>query len=280
MRIALPSGRSQIKIPEDCTQLVSTAGLVHYQVWKDAAQPNDICLGEGLQPSEIVDFLIENKSKNLVQFNPGWFKGDIELAVNLINSKEKYFADPVRTVLGHIQNADCLKGEWTFFDGSEKQKILTGIHDLLPGSSQPLREAVRAVFEELYMNAVLDAPREAVRSGVERYGYEKKPPAKISLGFDDSRLALACTDPYGTLEIGRFLSRMSEVYKRGAGQVVNLVREKGGAGLGCIILFEHSSSLFLGVNSGVNTTVACQIPLNMNHRQRASVQKSLHILDK
>lgn len=279
MRIAVPPGENRIAIPEEWNRLVSSAGLVHYEVWKNESQPNDICFGINLQPPEIVDFVLGHNSKTFVQFNPSWFKEDIEMAVKMADSRKSYFDDPVRTVLNRDSKPDRLKGEWTFSDGSRKQEILTEIYGLLPNPSQPLKEAVRAVFEELYMNAVLDAPRESVRNGLEKYGYEKMAPAKISLGFDDSRLALACTDPYGTLEVSRFLNRMNEVYKRGAGQVVNLVREKGGAGLGCIILFEHSSALFLGVNSKQRTTVTCQIPLSLNHRQRASIHKSLHILD-
>lgn len=279
MRIALPPNESRIAIPEEWGQLNCATGLVHHELWKNSAQPQDICFGIGLQPSEIVDFIIDHSPKRFVQFNPTWFKDDVEMALKMTEAKETYFDDPVRSILNRNGKSDCLKGEWTFSDGSQKQEILNSIYGLLPNPSQPLKDAVRAVFEELYMNAVLDAPRESVRSGNEKYGYEKMAPARMSLGFDDSRLALACSDPYGTLEISRFLNRMNEVYKRGAGQVVNLVREKGGAGLGCIILFEHSSALFLGVNSKQRTTVTSQIPLNLTHRQRASIHKSLHILD-
>ncbi len=279
MKIALPPGEDKIEIPEEWRRLNTPENLIHHLMWKSESQPGDICFGIELQPADVVQFILDHTLKKFVQFNSPWFKEDIEMSLRMSGSPTTYFSDPVRSVLNSSEKNDCHRGEWSFTDGTQKQNILDQVYGLLPNPSQVLKESVRAVFEELYMNAILDAPRESIRAGKEKYGYEKMTPAKISLGFDDSRLALACTDPYGTLEIHRFLSRMNEVYKRGAGQVVNLVREKGGAGLGCVILFEHSSALFLGVTLGKMTTVTSQIPLNLNHRQRASIHKSLHILE-
>lgn len=279
MKISLPANETKISIPEEWKTLSASNDIVHHELWTPDCAKDDICIGSTLQPCEVVEFTLNLGPRRFVQYNPLWFKEDVEMALNLSKNPGSYFQDPVGTVLNVPLKSDFFQKEWAFKDGSAKHTILEDIYRLLPAPGQALKDAVRAVYEELYMNAVLDAPRESIRSGQEKYGYEKRDPARITLGFDGSRLALACADPYGTLDITRFLNRMNEVYKRGAGQVVNLVREKGGAGLGCVILFEQSSSLFLGVEAGKNTTVTCQIPLSLNHRQRASVQKSLYILE-
>jgi hypothetical protein len=70
---------------------------------------------------------------------------------------------------------------------------------------------------------------------------------------------------------------MDEVYKKGAGEAMNL-REDGGAGLGCVIMFEHCEALFLGVMPGQKTLVSCIVPLGMSYRQRDQVKKSLHLI--
>jgi hypothetical protein len=54
------------------------------------------------------------------------------------------------------------------------------------------------------------------------------------------------------------------------------MRQPGGAGIGCVILFENSVSLIIGVNPGVQAKVTCILPMGVSNRQREKMKKSLH----
>lgn len=274
MKVEIPSGVTDLLVPEEFHGLNVSQAIIHQSLWHQKAGPGDICVSSGFGAPEIVEFVQGQKNLSFVQNNSQWFQRDLKVAVKIAQAGLNLVADPIGTICN-----DKNIGEWTFTDGTQKDSIFSQMVSRLTTPSQGLIESIRAVFEEFYMNAVLDAPRESIRAGLEKYGYEKMPAAKIMMGFDENRLVLACTDPYGTLDTSRFTERMNEVYKKGAGQVVNLKREIGGAGLGCVILFEHSAGLFLAVEKGRRTTFVSQIPLTMNHRQRALIQKSFYIVN-
>lgn len=123
------------------------------------------------------------------------------------------------------------------------------------------------------MNAVFDAPREAVKFG----GSDKQQMAEIFLAHSSKSLQISCSDLFGSLDVSKFLRRMNEIYEKGVGNAINLSVERGaGAGIGCVILFENCTSLILGVRHGKITKVTCVIPLGMRSRQREQMKKSLH----
>jgi hypothetical protein len=127
------------------------------------------------------------------------------------------------------------------------------------------------------MNAVIDAPREYSRMGNGAKTYQSGMQAKFYLQTSENRLAIACEDPFGALDIEKFIGRMNEVYQKGAGEVINLYRP-GGAGLGCVLMFENCISMYLGVSSGKMTLVSCVLPLGVSYRQKAALKKSLHLI--
>jgi len=161
-----------------------------------------------------------------------------------------------------------------FSGAADKPQLHSEVEHFLQGKGHSsLITASQAVIEELYMNAVIDAPREAKSQGVQA-------PSKsnhLHLGFQAQFLVISCTDYYGALSVSKFVNRMDEVYARGAGEAMN--RAAGGAGLGCVILFENSTSLFIGVKKGQVTRFVVWLPLKASHRQREQMPKSIHRIE-
>jgi hypothetical protein len=162
-----------------------------------------------------------------------------------------------------------------YFSGaSDKSRMLSEVETFLKGKgNSSLLSASQAVIEELYMNAVLDAPRESKLRGPQTSHKQ----CHLFLSFTPSVLVISCTDFYGSLSISKFVDRMNEVYSRGAGEAMN--RSGGGAGLGCVILFENSTSLFIGVKKGQMTRFVVWLPVKASHRQRERIPKSLHRIE-
>lgn len=252
--------------------------LVHHHLWSQHGGENKICFGENLGSQAVIGMVNDQRAKSLVQLNPDWFVTDLAAAVTLRKDPSSYFAAPGETLLGGVDET----WSWDCTDRREKIKIKDEILALSKGFTESSRESLGQIFEELFMNAFIDAPREAGIRLMEK-GLDPKlissGPVRVNLVRQQNRLCLSCEDPHGTLLIQKFLDRMKHVYANGAGQVINFNSDRGGAGLGCVLLFENCSTLALGVAEGQRTTVSCVVPTSLNHRQKSLVQRSFHIVE-
>ncbi len=222
---------------------------------------------ENLEPDQVVSEMQTQSLQYILQRNSGRFEKDVQAMGQLSENAAKYFEPEFNFVPEPVISSQ--KISFTAPADKEKMKQATTAFVEALGSTG-VSQAADAVIEELYMNAMLDAPREALKKGFSR----ETQSAEFFLCQTENCLQISCTDMYGSLEIHRFLSRMREVYERGAGQAINL-GAGGGAGLGCVILFEHSCSLILGVQPGQKTKVTCLISLGMSNRKRTQMKKSL-----
>jgi hypothetical protein len=96
----------------------------------------------------------------------------------------------------------------------------------------------------------------------------------LFLAHDESRLMVGCTDPYGSLGIARYLSKVKATYALGAAATMDF--GSGGAGIGSYIIFNTGASLYIGVKPGQSTVICCVLPLGMSNRKRAALSKHLH----
>ncbi len=229
---------------------------------------------EGLQPEEVVGFLAENHFRSFVQKRNTSFAQDVATSAALLMEPSLYFRQGGRRIAGDIQR----EMEFKFSSTSEKSELKKQTSQFVSSlQNQNVLESCDAILEELYMNAMFDAPLEAANRSQLNCSYEMGIYSTIRLFQNDLRIVITCEDPFGSLDLKKFVRRMAEVYKKGAGEAINL-REDGGAGLGCVIMFEHCESLFLGVIPGQTTLVSCIVPLGMSYRQRDQVKKSLHLI--
>lgn len=139
-----------------------------------------------------------------------------------------------QNALGYFQRAgnQLLGGtdqSWSWDFSPRDEKLLLKDRILFAaGGTDSVKESLALIFEELFMNATIDAPRESQKSGVQ----VPKTASTMVLTRRGNRVCLSCTDPYGTLKISKFVGRMNEVYSEGAGSVINLQSERGGRGFG------------------------------------------------
>ena len=235
-----------------------------------------ILVGNSLSPEQVVSMMVENTFQSLVQKREAHFIHDLNYSGEILLDPEHYFLEGGRNIAYKI-DAEL---EVKFNSTSQKSEVMQKIEDFIGQfGTQNVKESGNAILEELYMNAMFDAPREATNRGQKNCSYADGRTSILRLFKAEGRLLMTCEDPFGSLDLKKFVKRMDEVYKKGAGEAINL-RGEGGAGLGCVIMFEHCEALFLGVIPGLKTLVTCVIPLGMSNRQRAQVKKSLHLVSK
>ncbi len=250
------------------------------QKWIDLAQTkiqepfnqSVILLGQQLAPQKVLQLFIEHNAFHLVQQNKDFLDQDVRFASLLAHEPKKYFDKKFSEFFSDIQK----KSSFSFSRENEKEALVREMESFLDASDPlSLKESARAILEELYMNALLSAPREAAKQKLKNQNFEDGRKAQMHFVRTKDKFLISCEDPFGALDPKKLLARMHQVYLHGAGTAINLEKE-GGAGLGCVIMFEHSSDLILGVIPGQMTLVTCLIPVNLNYKKKESLSKALH----
>lgn len=248
-------------------ELITWNGLnVHeLKAWNEE-KSGDIFLTENLAANEVVSEVYSKKINHLVQKNAKRFNTDLKVAKDLVVERQKYF-------LPEFSFIESEKKLLVPFSGRGDKPLLKDKVSLFieEASNTSVSESAQTIFEEMFMNAVIDAPREASRQNIPDPGKG----FEFFLSASADSLQISCTDYFGSLETNKLLARMHEVYEKGAGEVINL-QGTGGAGIGCVILFENSLCLIIGVHPGHQTKVTSILPLGVSNRQREKMQKSLH----
>jgi hypothetical protein len=248
----------------------------------DAAEKNfsevnlfSILVSDQLEPSDVIHKIVDSGTHHLFQKNKSSFPDDLKTISELVSNPNSYFEEVGASLIRNIKG----KIQYSFSSPAEKPKLKEELMKFVDRiKSQNVSESAEAIVEELYMNAMLDAPRESAKNSGVANKYENGEYATMRMYMNDTDLVISCEDPFGSLDIKKFVGRMHEVYKKGAGEVINL-KGTGGAGLGCIIMFEHSKAIYLGVRKGKQSVVTCVVPLGLSYRQRAQVKKSMHLIN-
>lgn len=241
--------------------------VVHLSCW-DTKEQKQIVVDDTLEPLQVILNITSKNINHLLQKNTGRFEEDLLFSGQLAGNPEAYFHDEFLAF-----NGDAKAQKKIEFKGAEDKSNLKALalEFIETLASAAVTQCAESVIEELYMNAAIDAPREGQKLGLSTDGKA----SSMFFARGDKYLQISCSDPYGSLKIEKFLARMNEVYEKGAGEVINM-SGNGGAGLGCVILFENCCTMILGVQQKKMTKVTCLIPLGVSSRQRAQMKKSLH----
>ena len=261
------SNESSVTLSAEALQLGKNFELVHSSAWDENAPKSRACWSQTLEPLQMLKYISELDGGSVLQSSAEDFENDVRAWVKIRENPRQYFEHPLQTLL-------TTKGTFEdhFVEGKEKKLEIRELVNNF-GSKHgnvSCQESILAIFEELFMNAVIDAPREAGNPSLQKG-------ARIFLGADESRMGVACQDLYGSLKLVKLLRRLKEVYEQGAGTAINL-HGPGGAGLGATIMIEKSSLICFGVIPGQMTTVSCLVHRNLSHRRRAELSKSLHFV--
>jgi hypothetical protein len=221
---------------------------------------------ENLEPQLVVQNFIASGAGHLIQDNLELTELKLRILKPNFENANSFLNENV------ILNDPDLKWIYTFKAQNSKEHLLQSIHGYLDAQAfnQSFRESTLSCLEELFMNSTLDAPAEAKKLG---YSLDNSR-VHFSLSIKDSLCWLSCWDSYGALDVSKFVNRLNFVYQQGPGPAMN--RGPGGAGLGCMILFENCMSLALASAPNLGTRFVCFLPVHSNGKRRASLKKSLH----
>lgn len=227
-----------------------------------------IHIAENCENIDSLQHIVESKCTALVhKENPDYLE-DFKRSARISENPQDYFHKPERLIF----ETPARIVKVPFQNTVDKGTALTEVDNYCNLLNSPfLTESLQALFEELFMNAVFDAPREA--------GSQEDPfPAELMIADDGNTLVISCLDRYGSLKTEKLFNRMLLIEKQGAGQVMNMDSALGGAGIGCSIIFGCSASLIVGVTPGKYTRVSCIIPLKTSRKKFGLLKKNIQIV--
>jgi hypothetical protein len=248
-----------------------------------------IGVGQNLTPVQILDLATERKVNHLCQKDGHRFDDEVETANCIIESSESYRMFPMSTILSPKainlkSERDLITLEEHFDCSDQKRAVLDTLFKFVQekGISHTVVDDLVATADELFTNAIYNAPFVDILTqknpGVSRRHMEIKLDkgkfARLFVAHDQSRLVLGCEDPYGSLDLGRYMEKIKASYIRGPAATMNF--GPGGAGIGSYIIFNSGSSLYFGVWPGQATILCCVMPLGLSNRKRMVLPKHLH----
>lgn len=247
-----------------------------------AAQKIEIA-ADDLAPRQVLQLATEMGYAHVLQKNGLEYDKELASTTALKRDPQSFFRDPVASVLNL---ANAMTVECDFNRSSQKREVLDSVIRSLQANNLPqsLVDDITLVADELFTNAVFNAPFvdkvTHLNPGVSRFAQEvvleEGKYGKLTLAFDPTRVLVVCKDPYGSLNLYNFLTKIQATYERGAAATINF--GAGGAGLGSYIIFNTSASLFVGVKTGCETVLAGLFPIRMSNRKRAFLPKHLHLI--
>ena len=229
-----------------------------------------LVLSDNLSNSELIQNMLQNNCDGFLQTSHPFFEKELTALAHTISHGQKKIFE-FHDFLLSSSDLDSL--ELSFSKPDHKIELREKTTQYL---SDKVRESViettLAILEELFMNAIYDAPRENKRS---QNLYESGHQSHLKITVQSDRALITCVDPYGSLLVEKVIHRIKQVYEQGAAGAMNF--GEGGAGLGCYILVENSASLYMFVNKDMMTSVTCVIPTKMSNVQKSKIFKNIYL---
>lgn len=244
-----------------------------------------------LPPEKVLQFAVDGDCNHICQKDGLNYDSEVQSSQELLCAPEKFFSHPAASILSPDQieqssEAKLLKVNLPFNSSKQKNEILTEVNKYLVKQvpSQILHDDIRAVADELFTNALFNAPfansesseGPALSRKDNEINLARGVNARIFLAHDQSRIVVGCHDPFGSLNVNKYLNKIRATYAKGPAAAINF--GAGGAGIGSYIIFEAGASLYFGVWPGRSTLLCCVIPLGLNQRKRGQLSKHLHLI--
>lgn len=281
--------------PRELENLIPSGWRSHIQILGEnvtAVDPTkkSILVVEGWEPCRVLETALNQGTEHICQADGGALESETLTASLMAAQPEIFLKNPVAAILdpkGCQSNAAQSVANFRaqFHQASEKDRVVDGIREYLgnAGKAESLINDVSMVADEMFTNAVFNAPfvdlKTGFNPGVDRSDWSVAMDpgfdGEILMGADEQRLVIACRDPYGSLDVKQFLTRVFDCCQTGIS--ANMRMGNGGAGIGSFMVFNAGSSLYLGVCRGVMTVVAVSIHWKWSGRKRSEALKNVHV---
>ncbi len=144
-------------------------------------------------------------------------------------------------------------------------------------------QAVELFCEELLMNAIYDAPRDAEGQSLYNHLSRKnrvilkpKQAARMEFACDGEKLAVSISDPFGAITWDTLQTFLVHCFAGERDKIQNLTDEEGGAGLGLYFCFASVNAFIVNVDPEKRSEFIGIFDVSASPKERHTRYSSLH----
>lgn len=274
--------RDRVKLYEiDNSQFIPESGKVVIGVASDK------------EPTQLLELAIAQDLEQICQVSSLNLERELNTSASMLMDPKSFISFPLSTIFAplHVNQStetEIRQFRFQFSKASQKNDALHGLGDYLSQNIkvESLIQDIRAIADELFTNAVFNAPfagsgshpsfaKDRTDLSIEMpKGFE----GELFAGVRDNQVVIGCRDPFGTLRVQNLLKRILLCYKQGVADSI-MMEGKGGAGIGSYMVYHSTASYYVGVMRGFSTVVCCSLPTNMSSRKRGQIAKNIHFFE-
>lgn len=246
---------------------------------------------DSIAAHEVINFALNSNLQHLCQREGFASISEIQSASCIYAKPDGFLRSPILAILCPESAEVRSEREYLIADCSFKSSNQKA--DICNTFANAMREAtirgavasdVISVVDEMFTNAVYHGPLGRRRtkedgSPPDTVSFELDKMGRLFLAKDESRIVVGCVDPFGSLDVRHFLTKMHQVALSGSANSINLDSCYDG-GLGGYMMFEFVSSLYVGVWKGSATILCGVIPYNLSSVRRVQLPKHLHLIER
>lgn len=233
---------------------------------------------ENLEPKDILELVWNNGVKHIIQESHGQLESEIIIAGQIIDSVDLFIKNPLKGF-----NLKQKNFSYTLTKTKQKNELKNKVTEFI--KSVPalglLSDAINVILDEFYMNAFYDAPTDEKQTHIyanlprtEQIELKDNQAIDFFISYNKDEVVIGCHDPFGSFDEQKFLKNFYSNYANEQ-SVVNM--GSGGAGIGCRMIFEYSSSVYFTSIKNKETLVCSKLYTYQNGNTPESAPKNFHV---
>ncbi len=250
-----------------------------------------IVTSESLDMTRVLNWKLDRGANHICQTDSGAIEQEMNTSALMLKNPDLFMDFPIGSILTPDvvtpeSSRALTKMAFRFQKGTQKTQMIEQLRQTLLKMGRPGSIIANSVLiaDEMFTNAIFNAPfvdpKSGFNPGIDRSDWSVEMNTgqygELLLGHDEDRLVIACRDPFGSMEIRHLLTRIRDCCLEGIS--ANMKMGVGGAGIGSFMVFNASSSFYVGVQPGKCTVVAAAIHWKWGGKRRDQATKNLHCI--
>lgn len=243
-----------------------------------------IVVGEETELPMIFRLLDERGLSFLVQKKHEYFLYNLIMSAMICKYPDVFLKSPI-TVITRNANSSERTISIPFSSTKDKEKIMIECEAFISQNSNnsSIKQNLKIILSEMFSNAMYSAPTDEsgnyiysnhARNSEVTYPGDAK--GEILLSFNNEIFAVACKDPYGSVNKLRVTKRLHQVFHDSKlAKVEHRNNDNLGSGLGLKMILENSIGFGMVVRQGFETLVYATLPVGSGNRKVSRIAKNI-----
>jgi hypothetical protein len=243
-----------------------------------------LVIGQEIGLPLIFRFVDENELSYLIQKKHEYYLYNLMMSAMICKYPDIFLKSPI-TIITRNKDSDEKTISIPFNSNKNKEEIMFKCDEFINQNSNnsSIRQNLKIIISEMFSNAIYAAPTDDDGN----YLYANKPRnadvsypgevrGEILLSFNNEIFAVACRDPYGSVNKLRVKKRLHQVFHDSKlASVEHRNDDNLGSGLGLKMILENSIGFGMVVKQGYQTLVYATLPVGSGNRKVSRIAKNI-----